>query len=77
MTATPAPGDLESRFAEILQCHKDLGPATTLLNAQMRAVIDGLKAYSFNKVMVNSSTEVDYGLVAELIIELETVVKLD
>jgi len=77
MTATPAPGDLESQFSQILKCHEDLGPATTLLNEQMRAVIAGLKAYSFNKVMVNSSTEVDYGLVAELIIELETVVKLD
>ncbi len=76
MTASPASGDLENQFANIVQRHTDLRSNTTLVDRRMRAAIASLREYRSNKVEVCSSKELDYGLVVELLTELEIVVKI-
>lgn len=76
MTATPAPQDLSNQFARTVRLHEKLESSTKEVDHKMRQAISQLRSYRRLKGSVKSSTELDYGLVAELINELEIVLTI-
>lgn len=77
MTTTPAPNNLEEQFADTLKLHKKLDSITTKTDKQMLAAIQSLRCYREAREKIQSSKEVDYGLLAQLTLELELVIYAD
>ena len=75
MTATPAPKDLAGEFAKTLRLHDQLGSITTKTDKHMLTAIEAIRWYRGAKSNVTSSTEVDFGLVAMLCLELELLIR--
>lgn len=75
MTATPAPKDLAEEFAKTLRLHSQLDSITTKTDEHMRTAIGAIRWYRGAKDNVTSSTEVDFGVVAELCLELELLIQ--
>lgn len=74
MTATPAPKDLAGEFAKTLRLHNQLESISTKTDEHMRNAIEAIRWYRGAKNNVTSSTEVDFGLVAMLCLELELLI---
>jgi hypothetical protein len=74
MTTTPAPNNLEEQFTNALKLHENLDSITTQADRQMLAAIQSLRCYRKAREKIQSSKEVDYGLLAQLTLELELVI---
>lgn len=71
MTATPSNIGWDSAWAEHKMHCAALGEVTEQADREMRRMVSTLKAYRLHKKRCSSETEVDFGVLAELIIELE------
>lgn len=69
MTATPQ--DLDSAWTELLEARDALEEVTQTADEGIREALRSVKAYRLHKKRTNAETVVDYGLVAELINQLE------
>ena len=77
MTASPTPPSLAQEFSKTIELHDQLDSISTEADAQLRSAIATLRSYREVKQQIHSFREVDYGLVTEMCLELELVIKLD
>ena len=71
MSTSPAPQDLDNAWCELLEARDALAEVTDVADLGLRECLRSVKAYRLHKRRTNSEIEVDYGLVAELINQLE------
>ena len=71
MSTTPAPKDLDSAWNDLLLSRDALREVTETADSGIRECLRSVKAYRLHKKRTNSEIEVDYGIVAELINQLE------
>ena len=71
MSTTPAPKDLDVAWNDLLLSRDALREVTDTANTGLRECLRSVKAYRLHKKRTNSETVVDYGVVAELINQLE------
>ena len=75
MTATPSNIAWDSAWSEHRMNVAALGEVSQQADREMRQMIRTLKAYRLHKKRCSSETEVDFGVLAELILELELTVQ--
>ena len=75
MTASPSRIRWNEAWSEHQSHVAATGEVATRANREMRQMIRTLKAYRLHKKRCTTETEVDYGVLAELIIELELTVQ--
>lgn len=75
MSTSPAPRDLDFAWCELLEARDALGEVTQSCDVSMRDTLNRVRFYRLHKKRTNSETEVDYGIVAELINQLELLVR--
>ena len=73
MPATPQ--DLDSAWSELLVARDALAEVTDVADAGLRECLRSVKAYRLHKRRTNSEIVVDYGLVAELMHQLDLLVR--
>ena len=71
MSTSPAPQDLDSAWVSLLESRDALEEVTESCDVSMRDTLNRVRGYRLHKKRTNSETEVDYGIVAELINQLE------
>ena len=71
MSSTPTPKDLDSAWCDLLLSRDALREVTTTADDGIREALRSVKAYRLHKKRTNSEIEVDYGVVAELINQLD------
>lgn len=72
---TGKPQNLDSAWSDLLLARDALGEVTESCDCCMRETINRVRGYRLHKNRTNSETEVDFGLVAELINQLELLVR--
>ena len=75
MTATPSNIQWDSAWAEHKMHVAATGEVAEQADREMRRMIRTLKAYRLHKKRCTTETEVDFGVLAELIVELELTVQ--
>ena len=71
MSSTPTPKDLDMAWNELLLSRDALREVATTADDGLRECLRSVKAYRLHKKRTNSEIEVDYGIVAELINQLD------
>ena len=75
MTATPSPStEWDSAWREHTMNVAAVGEVAEQADGQMKKLIRTLRAYRMHKNRCTTETEVDFGVVAEVILELERTV---
>lgn len=75
MSTSPAPQDLDIAWSVLLESRDALEEVTESCDVSMRDTLNRVRVYRLHKKCTNSDTEVDYGIVAELINQLELLVR--
>ena len=75
MTATPNSIQWDSAWAEHKMHVAATGEVAEQADREMRRMIRTLKAHRLHKKRCTTETEVDFGVLAELIVELELTVQ--
>ena len=75
MSTTPAPQDIDSAWSALLESRDALDEVTATADSAMRECLRSVKAYRLHKKRTNAETEVDYGVVAEIVNQLELLCK--
>ena len=75
MTATPSNIQWDSAWSEHKMHVAATGEVAEQADREMRQMIRTLKAYRLHKKRCTTETEVDFGVLAELIVELELTVQ--
>ena len=75
MSTSPAPQDIDLQWSELLEARDALAEITDSCDSSMRDTLNRVRGYRLHKKRTNSQTEVDYGIVAELINQLELLVR--
>ncbi len=75
MSETPASQDLNSAWSDLLESRDALAEVTEVADAGLRECLRSVRAYRLHKNRTNSETEVDFGLVAQMIDQLELLCK--
>ena len=63
--------DLNTEWVSLLESRDALCEVTEVADVGLRECLRSIKAYRLHKKRTNAETEVDFGLVAELINQLE------
>ena len=71
MSESPASQDLDSAWSDLLESRDALREVTGVADAGIRECLRSVRAYRLHKNRTNSETQVDFGLVAQLIDQLE------
>ena len=71
MTASAPKSDLNQLWIEHQSNVRAVAEVSVRADEEMRAMISTLKAYRLHKKRCSTETEVDMGILAELILELE------
>ncbi len=72
---TAKPQDLDSAWSDLLLARNALDEVTETCDSSMRETLNKVRGYRLHKKRTNSEIEVDYGIVAELINQLELLVR--
>ena len=72
---TAKPQDLDSAWCDLLLARDALSEVTETADCGLRECLRSVKAYRLHQKRTNSEIEVDYGIVAELINQLELLVR--
>ena len=72
---TAKPQDLDSAWSDLLLARNALDEVTGSCDSSMRDTLNRVRGYRLHKKRTNSEIEVDYGIVAELINQLELLVR--
>ena len=75
MSSTSSPKDLDSAWLALLESRDALSEVTESCDVSMRDTLNRVRGYRLHKKRTNSEIEVDYGIVAELINQLELLVR--
>ena len=75
MTATPSNIQWDSAWSEHKMACAALNEVTEQTDREMKKMIRTMKAYRLHKKRCSSETEVDFGVLAQLIVELELTVQ--
>ena len=71
MSESPASQDINNAWIELLENRDALAEVTEVADAGIRECLRSVRAYRLHKNRTNSETQVDFGLVAQLIDQLE------
>ncbi len=75
MSSTSSSQDIDSAWLALLESRDALCEVTESCDLSMRETLNRIRGYRLHKKRTNSETEVDYGIVAELINQLELLVR--
>ena len=71
MSESPASQDINNAWIELLESRDALAEVTEVADSGLRECLRSVRAYRLHKNRTNSEIVVDYGLVAQLIDQLE------
>ena len=71
MSTSPAPRDLDSAWVALLEGREALAEVTDTADSGLRECLRSVRANRLHKKRTNSEIEVDFGIVSELINQLE------
>ena len=71
MSQFPASQDINNAWIELLESRDALAEVTDVADAGLRECLRSVRAYRLHKNRTNSEIQVDFGLVAQMIDQLE------